>query len=86
MKTDTIRIRINTELLNKIRELADNQVRPLAKQIEYQLKQSLNEPSEYVYYQDEIIAYLISVKNGSLDTFNTMNQATQLLKMIKEDK
>ena len=86
MKSETIRIRINAELLNRVRELADNQVRPLAKQIEYQLKQSLNEPSEYVYYIDEIIAYLISVKNGGLDTFNTMNEATRLLKLIKEDK
>lgn len=86
MKTETIRIRINAELLNRVRELADNQVRPLAKQIEFQLKQSLEKPSEYVYYQDEIIAYLISVKNGSLDTFNTMNEATRLLKIIKGDK
>lgn len=43
MKSETIRIRINAELLEKIRELADNQVRPLAKQIEYQLIKSLKE-------------------------------------------
>lgn len=86
MRTETIRIRINAELLNKVRELANNQVRPLAKQIEYLLIKSLKEPSEYVYYIDEIIAYLISVKNGGLDTFNTMNEATRLLKLIKEDK
>jgi hypothetical protein len=43
MKTETIRIRINADLLNKVRELADNQFRPLAKQIEYQLKLSLKE-------------------------------------------
>jgi hypothetical protein len=84
MKTETIRIRIYSDLLNKVRTLAENEIRPLAKQIEYQLKLSLNEPSEYEYYQDEIIAYLISVKNGSLDTFNTMNEATRLLKLIKE--
>ena len=86
MKSETIRIRIDSDLLNKIRTLAEQQTRPLAKQIEYQLKQSLKEPSEYEYYQDEIIAYLISVKNGSLDTFNTMNEATRLLKLIKEDE
>jgi len=86
MKTETIRIRIDSEILSKVRKLAEQQTRPLAKQIEYQLKQSLKEPSEYEYYQDEIIAYLISVKNGNLDTFNTMNEAIRLLKLIKEDK
>ena len=85
MKTETIRIRINAELLNKVRELADNQVRPLAKQIEYQLKQSL-EKNKLDYYYTDIVDYLKSVENGELDTFNTMNQATQLLKLIKEDK
>jgi hypothetical protein len=84
MKSETIRIRIDSEILSKVRTLAEQETRPLAKQIEYQLKLSLNEPSEYEYYQDEIIAYLISVKNGSLDTFNTMNEATRLLKLIKE--
>jgi hypothetical protein len=43
MKSETIRIRINAELLDKIRELADNQVRPLAKQIEYLLLIALKE-------------------------------------------
>lgn len=43
MKTETIRIRINAELLNRVRELAELQVRPLAKQIEYQLIKSLKE-------------------------------------------
>ena len=43
MRTETIRIRINAELLEKIRELANNQVRPLAKQIEYLLLKSLKE-------------------------------------------
>jgi hypothetical protein len=42
--------------------------------------------NKYEYYQDEIIAFLISVNNGDLDTFNTMNEATRLLKLIKEDK
>ena len=41
MKSETIRIRINAELLDKVRELADNQVRPLAKQIEYILRVGL---------------------------------------------
>jgi len=84
MKTETIRIRIDSDLLNKVRTLGEQETRPLAKQIEYQLKLSLNEPSEYEYYQDEIIAYLISVKNGGLDPFNTINEATRLLKLIKE--
>jgi hypothetical protein len=43
MKTETIRIRINAELLNKVRELAISEVRPLAKQIEYLLTLSLKE-------------------------------------------
>lgn len=43
MKSETIRIRINADLLNRVRELADNQVRPLAKQIEYLLIKSLKE-------------------------------------------
>ena len=85
MKSETIRIRINAELLNKVRELADNQVRPLAKQIEYQLKQSL-EVNKLDYYYTDIVDYLKSVEKGELDTFNTMSEATRLLKSIKEDK
>jgi hypothetical protein len=41
MKTETIRIRIDSDLLNKIRTLADNEIRPLAKQIEYILRVGL---------------------------------------------
>jgi len=43
MKSETIRIRLNAELLNKVRELAELQVRPLAKQIEYLLTIALKE-------------------------------------------
>ena len=89
MKTETIRIRLNADLLNKVRELADNQVRPLAKQIEYQLKQSLEVKASYDYYyfnSHEIIEFLTSIQKGELDTFNTMSEATRLLKLIKEDK
>jgi hypothetical protein len=38
MKTETIRIRVDSDLLEKIRQLAQQEVRPLAKQIEYLLK------------------------------------------------
>jgi hypothetical protein len=41
MKTETIRIRIDSDLLNKVRTLAENEIRPLAKQIEYLLLKSL---------------------------------------------
>lgn len=43
MKTETIRIRINADLLDSIRELAEKEVRPLAKQIEYLLLKSIKE-------------------------------------------
>jgi len=43
MKSETIRIRLNAELLNKVRELAELQVRPLAKQIEFLLAKSIKE-------------------------------------------
>jgi hypothetical protein len=43
MKSETIRIRIDSDLLNKIRTLAEQQIRPLAKQIEYLLLKSLKE-------------------------------------------
>lgn len=43
MKTETIRIRVDSELLEKIRELAQNDIRPLAKQIEYLLIKSIKE-------------------------------------------
>jgi hypothetical protein len=41
MKSETIRIRIDSELLNKVRTLAENEIRPLAKQIEYILRVGL---------------------------------------------
>jgi len=41
MKSETIRIRIDSDLLNKVRTLADNEIRPLAKQIEYILRVGL---------------------------------------------
>jgi len=89
MKTETIRIRLNAELLNKVRELADNQVRPLAKQIEYQLKQSLETKASYDYYYfnyEEIVEFLTSIEKGELNTITTMSEATRLLKTLKEVK
>jgi hypothetical protein len=46
MKTETIRIRIDSELLNKIRLLADQETRPLAKQLEHLLKLALKTKGE----------------------------------------
>lgn len=43
MKTETIRIRINADLLDKVRNLAELELRPLAKQIEYLLITALKE-------------------------------------------
>jgi len=89
VKSETIRIRINADLLNKVRELADNQVRPLAKQIEYQLKQSLEVKASYDYYYfnyEEIVEFLTSIEKGELNTITTMSEATRLLKTLKEVK
>jgi hypothetical protein len=46
MKSETIRIRIDSDLLNKIRTLADQQTRPLAKQLEHLLKIALKTQGE----------------------------------------
>lgn len=46
MKTETIRIRIDSELLNKVRSLADQETRPLAKQLEHLLKIALKTQRE----------------------------------------
>jgi hypothetical protein len=43
MKTETIRIRVDSDLLEKIRHLAQKEIRPLAKQIEYLLLKSVKE-------------------------------------------
>jgi hypothetical protein len=43
MKTETIRIRVDSDLLEKIRQLAQQEIRPLAKQIEYLLLKSIKE-------------------------------------------
>jgi len=43
MKTETIRIRVDSDLLEKIRQLAQREIRPLAKQIEYLLLKSVKE-------------------------------------------
>jgi hypothetical protein len=43
MKTETIRIRVDSDLLEKIRQLAQKEIRPLAKQIEYLLLKSVKE-------------------------------------------
>ena len=46
MKTETIRIRIDSELLNKVRTLAEKETRPLAKQIEHLLKIAIKSQGE----------------------------------------
>jgi hypothetical protein len=46
MKTETIRIRIDSDLLNKIRTLAEQETRPIAKQIEHLLKIALKTQGE----------------------------------------
>jgi hypothetical protein len=43
MKTETIRIRVDSDLLEKIRQLAQKEIRPLAKQIEYLLLKFVKE-------------------------------------------
>jgi hypothetical protein len=43
VKTETITIRINSELLEKIRDLSQEEIRPLSKQIEYLLTKSIKE-------------------------------------------
>jgi hypothetical protein len=42
MKTEIIRLRLNTELVDEIRTLADNDTRTLAKQFEHLLKLALS--------------------------------------------
>jgi hypothetical protein len=46
MKTETIRIRIDSDLLNKVRTLAEHETRPLAKQLEHLLKIALKTQGE----------------------------------------
>jgi hypothetical protein len=46
MKTETIRIRIDSDLLNKVRTLAEQQTRPIAKQIEHLLKIAIKSQGE----------------------------------------
>jgi hypothetical protein len=46
MKTETIRIRIDSDLLNKVRTLAENETRPIAKQLEHLLKIALKTQGE----------------------------------------
>lgn len=46
MKTETIRIRLDSELLNKVRSLAEQETRPLAKQIEHLLKIAIKSQGE----------------------------------------
>jgi hypothetical protein len=46
MKTETIRIRIDSDLLNKVRTLAEQETRPIAKQIEHLLKIALKTQGE----------------------------------------
>jgi hypothetical protein len=46
MKSETIRIRIDADLLNKVRTLAEQQTRPLAKQLEHLLKIAIKSQGE----------------------------------------
>jgi hypothetical protein len=46
MKSETIRIRIDGDLLNKVRTLAENETRPLAKQLEHLLKIAIKSQGE----------------------------------------
>jgi hypothetical protein len=46
MKTETIRIRIDSDLLNKVRTLAEQQTRTLAKQLEHLLKIAIKSQGE----------------------------------------
>lgn len=85
MKTETIRLRLNSEIMERVRAIADKETRTLAKQVEHLLKMGL-EPSKLDYYYTDIVDFLGSVENGELDQFNTMSKATKLLKSIKEDK
>jgi hypothetical protein len=41
MKSETITLRLNSEILERIRDLANEETRPIAKQIEHMLKQQL---------------------------------------------
>jgi hypothetical protein len=46
MKSETIRIRIDSDLLNKVRTLAEHETRPLAKQLEHLLKIAIKSQGE----------------------------------------
>ncbi len=46
MKTETIRIRLDSELLNKVRTLAEQETRSIAKQIEHLLKIAIKSQGE----------------------------------------
>jgi hypothetical protein len=46
MKSETIRIRIDSDLLNKVRKLAEQETRPLAKQLEHLLKIAIKSQGE----------------------------------------
>ena len=60
MKTETIRIRIDSDLLNKVRTLAEQQTRPIAKQLEHLLKIALKTQGETKW-----IIILTRIKNYS---------------------
>lgn len=94
----TIWIRLAVETLNIIQQIADRNVRTISNQIEYFLQQSLAKPNDIDNLR-EIIAFLMSVSNYNLDTINSLsesttrgniislkNEATRLLKVLKEDK
>lgn len=41
MKTETIRLRLNSEIMERVRAIADKETRTLAKQVEHLLKMGL---------------------------------------------
>jgi hypothetical protein len=45
-KTDIMRIRVDTELLERIRQLADRDTRSISKQVEHLIKEALKTQGE----------------------------------------
>ena len=57
MKTETIRIRIDSDLLNKVRTLAEQQTRPLAKQLEHLLKLAIKSQGETKWKEESMKSF-----------------------------
>jgi hypothetical protein len=45
-KTEIMRIRVDSELLERIRQLADRETRSISKQVEYLIKEALKTQGE----------------------------------------